>query len=122
MADESGKNDGEEAEKKVYTKEECQALGRAAFDLVQRVRMLGSVRARGDIAKFFGTDPSRMSFERLSNFEQKCKRADISRGALFVDRGLVYICTIRETELGFAIGYNFICSTADWKTGNELVR
>jgi hypothetical protein len=120
MADES--DTGDDAEKKIYTKDECAALGRAAFDLVQKIRMLGPVRTRVEIAKFFGTDPSRLSFDRLSNLEQKCKRADISRGGIYIDRGLVYICTIRENELGYVIGYNFICSTADWKTGNETVK
>jgi hypothetical protein len=121
MADESKTEDGEDGNK-VYTKEECKALGKAAFDLVQKVRMLGPVRARVDIAKYFGLDPSRLSFDRLSNLEQKCKRADVSHGAMYVDRGLAYVCTIKETELGYYIGYKFICPVSDWRSGDEIVK
>jgi hypothetical protein len=116
--------DGDSEEEKVIppTKEECQVMGRKAFDLVQRVRINGALRTADQIAEYLGLPPGRLGPDRLRLIEHRCKRADISHGAMYVDRGLVYVCSIYETEIGFTVGYQFKCKVADWQNPDQLVR
>ncbi|MGE5505355.1 MAG: hypothetical protein ACM31L_13095 [Actinomycetota bacterium] len=115
-------DEAEEEKVVIPTKEECQAMGKKAFDLVQRVRINGALRCADQIADYFGSAPGRFGHDRLKLIEHRCKRADISHGAMYVERGLVYVCSIYETEVGFTVGYVFKCKTADWQDPNALVK
>lgn len=84
------------------------AKARAAFDLVQRIRMFGVFRCNRDITDFLGLSPGSLGVDRLQQLERKVQRTDISRGASYTQKGLIYGCTIGENELGYWVGYAFI--------------
>ncbi len=110
MADGDG---GDASAVKAPTQQELKVAAKAAFDLVQRVRMNGAIRMEKALADHFGLGQSTMSLERLRQIDRACRRADVSPGSLYAERGLLYGCSLAETEVGYRVYYRFMCKIAD---------
>jgi hypothetical protein len=104
------------------TKAELLAEARLHFDMVQKIRMLGPFRNQDGLAALLEIPANRLSIEKLEKIGLVCKRADISRGVAYVDRGLVYGCIIHWTEVGYRVGYKYLCKNKEERDGDEMVR
>ncbi len=109
----------EEAPK--LSKAELIARAKQHFEMVQKVRIYGGLRMQEALAAHLDIPLNRLSLDRLQRLEQLCKRSDISRGSTYVERGLLYGCAIYETEMGYRIGYLFLCNNREEKDGDALV-
>ena len=123
MAEEAiagGSDDSEEAPPKL-SKAELIAQAKLHFEMVQKVRIYGCLKMHEALAAHLGIPASRLSLDRLQRLEQICKRADISRGSTYVDRSLLYGCAIYETEMGYRVGYLFLCNNREEQDGDTVV-
>ena len=114
-------SDAPEDAPKQLSRAELIALSKKHFEMVQKVRIYGGLKMQDALAKHLDVPVSRMSLDRLQRLEQICKRADISRGSSYVERGMLYGCAIYETEMGYRVGYLFLCNNREEKDGDTLV-
>ena len=123
MADKGETQAAEEPadQEKPLSRAELVARAKTQFEMVQKVRMFGALKMHEALATHLGLPASRLSVEKLQRLDQICKRADISRGSCYVERGLVYGCSIYETEMGWRVGYRFLCPNKDDRDGETIV-
>jgi hypothetical protein len=81
---------------------ECEAKARATFNLLQDVRIHGGIRM---IQKLSTALHQQVSIETAKNIERAAKRADLSRGAFYVERGTFYGISLYRTDLGYRFAY-----------------
>jgi hypothetical protein len=90
------------------SREELVAEARRTFDLVQRVRINSAILLHEVLAQALGISPSALSLEKLRHLDYSCRRADLSRGPFYVERGLLYGLAIFDTDRGYKVGYKFL--------------
>jgi hypothetical protein len=121
MADDVSAGDAPEEEEKKLSKAELIARAKQHFEMIQKVRIYGGLKMQDKLAVHLGIPVNRLSLDRLQRLEQLCKRSDISRGSTYVERGLLYGCSIYETEMGYRVGYLFLCPNREEQDGDALV-
>ncbi|MGE5547001.1 MAG: hypothetical protein ACM33T_08895 [Solirubrobacterales bacterium] len=99
-----------DAADKIVTKAEHLKRAKDTFALVQYIRINGGIRSANKIAEHLGVS---LGIPQLQDLEKLCKRADISRGASYVQTGLVYGLSIYTSELGWRVSYVFLCRADD---------
>ena len=104
------------------TKAELLALAKKHFEVVQNIRINGPFRNHEALANLLDVPANRLSVEKLEKMGVVCKKADISRGVAYVERGLVYGCIIHNTEVGYRVGYKYLCKNKEERDGDEMVR
>jgi hypothetical protein len=98
------------AEERELTKEEHIQLAKKAFDLVLRVRMNGPFKMEKEICHHFGVPVGNFHIETLEKIGKVCKGGDTSRGSTYVERGLLYGCSLFRAESGsYVVTYKYLC-------------
>jgi hypothetical protein len=81
---------------------ECEAKARATFNLLQDVRIHGGIRMMQKLAAALR---QQVSIEMAKDIERAAKRADLSRGAFYMERGVFYGLDLYRTDLGYRFSY-----------------
>lgn len=106
-------DDTTQADAKPLTRAEHLARAKAAFNIIQAVRINGPLRSATAFAAYLGLPKSGVGLAKLEEFGRACQRADISRGSSYVGKGLVYGLEIYHTDLGYRVRYAALCKTGD---------
>jgi hypothetical protein len=101
------------SEEKEPTRADHLALAKKCYNVLQFIRINGGLRARQNVADYLGLPENALHMDTLKDIEKSAKRADISRGSSYVERGLLYCLSLERTELGYRFLYQFRCKNDD---------